>query len=267
MVQAAAWEKSIWVEENHVLIVRLVLKYRPGDVSALYPPIRGSFNVVFRVKYKDGSSACLRIPRAHVVHFPEEKLRYEVALVRYIKQHTTIPVPTVYHFGTAEENPIPGAGPFMVMEYIDNVSSMAKAMRDPTVGPDVTEILNLEIDETRLEHLYGQVANILLQLYALEFPRIGSLVQGPNKEDGSATFSISGRPLTFNMQALVMETCMPLSMLPNKTYTNSKEWYSAVADMHLWQLAFQRNDAVEDEGDGRDAYVGRQPPPTARVRR
>lgn len=38
----------------------------------------------------------------------------------------------------------------------------------------------------------------------------------------------------------------------------SDEWYSAMADMHLIQLTFQHNNAVDGEGDARDKYVARQ---------
>lgn len=39
------------------------------------------------------------------VKFPDEKVRYEVATMRYVAANTTIPVPEIYHWGTAEENP------------------------------------------------------------------------------------------------------------------------------------------------------------------
>lgn len=52
---------------------------------------------------------------AGIVPFPDEKVRYEAAVMRYIAANTTIPVPHVYHHATAAENPI-GIGPFIIMD-------------------------------------------------------------------------------------------------------------------------------------------------------
>jgi hypothetical protein len=129
------------------------------------------------------------------VRFPEEKVRYEVATMKYIAAKTTIPVPKIYHFGTAAENPT-GTGPFIIMEYIDHERTMSDALKNPDLGPDEGHILDANISQEKLEFLYRQMANILLQLSALKFPRIGSLI-----EDGDGQFSVSGRPLIQNMNS------------------------------------------------------------------
>ncbi|KAL1904087.1 hypothetical protein Sste5344_010212 [Sporothrix stenoceras] len=46
--------------------------------------------------------------------------------------------------------------------------------------------------------------------------------------------------------------------LPNTTYSSSDAWFTALADMHKAQFAFQRRDLVEDADDARDKYVARQ---------
>lgn len=60
------------------------------------------------------------------------------------------------------------------------------------------------------------------------------------------------------MNSLVDHARVPPCVLPSTTYSTANEWYSALADMHLAQLVFQHNDAVEDEDDARDKYVARQ---------
>jgi len=186
------------------------------------------------------------------VKFPEEKVRYEVATMRYIAAKTTIPVPKIYYFGTAAENTA-GLGPFIIMEYIAHDRTMSDALNDPTLLPDASHILDPNISEDKLDFLYRQMANILLQLSSLEFPRIGSLVQ-----DENGHFSVSGRPLTQNMNYLLELTGVGPALLPSQQYSTANEWYSALADMHLAQLTFQHNDAIEDEDDARDKYVARQ---------
>lgn len=191
------------------------------------------------------------LTRAGFVKYPDEKVRYEVATMRCIAAQTTIPVPKVHHFGTAAENPI-GLGPFIIMEYIDHERTMFEAMINPAPGAEKSEVLDPNISEQTLKFLYRQMANILLQLSTVKFPRIGSLV-----EENDGRFSVSERPLTDNMNSILEFTGMT-TLLPSQPYSTSKEWYSALADMHLAQLTFQHNGAVADEDDARDKYVARQ---------
>ncbi|KAM7184499.1 hypothetical protein V8F33_012960 [Rhypophila sp. PSN 637] len=125
---------------------------------------------------------------------------------------------------------------------------------DPERASDKRPILDPDIGEEKLEFLYSQIASILLQLSSLKFPRIGSLVE----EEGEVSISVKGCPLIANMNDLVVHTNAPASILPSQTYASTDEWYKALADMHIAQLAFQHNDAVEDEDDARDKYVARQ---------
>ena len=175
-----------------------------------------------------------------------------MATIRYIAAKTTIPVPKIYHFGTAAENPT-GLGPFIIMDYIEHDRTMSDALNDPTLTPDESHVLDPTISEQKLEFLYRQMANIVLQLSTLTFLRIGSLVQ-----DTDGQFSVSGRPLIQNMNSLLEFTGFTPTLLPSQQYSTSDKWYSALADMHLAQLTFQHNDAVLDEDDARDKYVARQ---------
>lgn len=187
------------------------------------------------------------------MQFPEEKVLYEVATIRYVAAQTTIPVPHIYHHGTAAENPT-GLGPFIIMDYIDHHQNMSRALLDPNRPIDARPVLDPNITEEKLELLYGQMANILLQLSKLKFPRIGSLLESGDKTSAS----IGGRPLTANMNNIAIHTSAPASILPNQTYAFADEWFKAMADMHMAQLVFQHNDAVENKIDAREKYVVRQ---------
>ncbi len=173
--------------------------------------------------------------------------------MRYVAANTTIPVPHVYHYGTTADNPT-GLGPFIIIDYIEHHQNMSRELLDPARAAGKRPILDPELGEEKLEFLYSQVAHILLQLSSLMFPRIGSLAE----KQGRGSISVMGRPLIMNMNELVVHTNAPASILPSQTYASSDEWYSALAGMHVAQLALQRNDAVEDEADARDKYVARQ---------
>ena len=186
------------------------------------------------------------------VKFPDEKVRYEVATMQYIAAKTTIPVPKIHHCGTSEENPL-NLGPFIIMDYVEHDMNLSDLINDPALEEDDSHRLNPNIDLGQLETIYRQMANVLLQLSRLSFPRIGSLIKGSEDED----FEVAGRPLIQNMNHLVEFSGIVPSLLPSKPYETAQEWYCAMADMHLAQLVFQHNDAVEDEDDARDKYVAR----------
>lgn len=174
--------------------------------------------------------------------------------MRYIAVNTTIPVPKIYHFGTADQNPI-GIGPFIIMDYVDHEMTMSDALKDPALEPGESHELDPNISEEKLEFLYRQMSNIVLQLSKLTFPRIGSLVEGT---DGK--IAVSGRPLIQNMNSLLEFTGATPTLLPSKPLSESGSWFSSLADMHLTQFVFQHNDALDegDEDDARDKYVARQ---------
>ncbi|KAF5648011.1 phosphotransferase family [Fusarium sp. NRRL 52700] len=247
------WEWSLNKATIYRDIANFILKHRPGKAVELHRPIKGGYNVFYRLEYADGTSAAIRIP-SPATKFPDEKVRYEVATMRYVAANTTIPVPKIFHWGTAEENPL-GLGPFMIMEYIEHDTTLSHALNDPTLDPTDSHSLDPNISSEKLEFLYRQMANILLQLSSLSFPRIGSLI-----EDKEGHISVSGRPLMQNMNSILDLTGSPPSLLPAKdqTFATSTEWYSAMAEMNLIQLAFQQNNAIEDDDDARDKYVARQ---------
>ncbi|KAK0384725.1 hypothetical protein NLU13_7203 [Sarocladium strictum] len=245
------WDKFIRTNEIYRAVGNLILQYRNGQPEVMHRVVKGGYNIIYRLEYSDGSSAIMRIPIKGIVPFPDEKVRYEAAVMRYIAANTTIPVPHVYHHATAAENPI-GIGPFIIMDYIDHHQNMSRELLDPTLAFERRPVLDPQISERKLELLYAQMANILLQLSALRFPQIGSLA----KHEESA--SVMGRPLIANMNDIVVHTNAPPAILPSQAYNSSAEWYKALADMHMAQLAFQLNDAVEDEDDARDKYIARQ---------
>ncbi|KAM5358364.1 hypothetical protein ACJZ2D_015349 [Fusarium nematophilum] len=247
------WEKSIRTKDVYKAVGNFILKHKPGQPEVMHSAVRGAYNTVFRLEYKDGSSVIMRVPIKGAVRFPEEKVLYEVATMKYVAAHTTIPVPHIYHHGTAADNPT-GLGPFIIMEYIEHHRNMSRALLDPESPIDERPVLDPNITEEKLELLYGQMANILLQLSTLKLPRIGSLVM--NKDDDS--ISVEGRPLISNMNDIAVHTNAPESVLPSQTYTSTHEWYSALGDMHVAQLVFQHNDAVEDREDAYDKSIARQ---------
>ncbi|KAJ5565719.1 hypothetical protein N7535_007357 [Penicillium sp. DV-2018c] len=248
-----AWIHELFKEETLMAIGAFIVKHRRGVPVELCDPRAGAFNVSFRMKFEDGGSAIIRFPKPGSTMFPEEKVRNEVDILRYIQQHTTIPVPFVLHWGTKEENPL-GLGSFIIMEYIDHVMDVSDVLNTPGFEIKDRPILDPNIDDAKLELLYGQFADILLQLSTLRLPRIGSLVQIDD-----FTWEVARRPLSYNANELIRVGTLPRSKLPraNDTFQSASSYFNTLADLHLEHLIHQRNDAVDSADDCRRKYIAR----------
>ncbi|KAL1865594.1 hypothetical protein VTK73DRAFT_5133 [Phialemonium thermophilum] len=251
--ESDAWYDSIRTRDKCREVGNFLMKYKDVKPELMHTVLRGGYNVVYRLEFQDGTSLIMRVPIQGVVAFPDEKVLNEVATMRYVAANTNIPVPRIHHYGTAAENPT-GLGPFIIMDYIEHHQNMSRALLDPKLSIDDRPILDPDIDAEKLEFLYSQMARILLQLAALEFPRIGSLREAP----GDGSISVQRRPMTVNMNEVIVHTDMPARFVPSQTYETSNDWYGALADLHMAQLALQYNDSTADDDDARDKYVARK---------
>lgn len=90
------------------------------------------------------------------------------------------------------------------MEYIDHVMDLGDVLNTPGFTIKDRPILNPDVDNAKLELLYGQFADVLLQLSTLRLPRIGSLVQIDD-----FTWEATQRPLSYNANELVRLGTLP----------------------------------------------------------
>ncbi|PWY83433.1 phosphotransferase family protein [Aspergillus heteromorphus CBS 117.55] len=258
-----AWEKGEEISENWLRrfldpellrpLGRFVWRHHePDEVTEFGALSKGFFNICVRMKYRDESSSMIRFSQPGVSMFPEEKIRNEVAVMRYIHDRTSIPVPFVLHWGAEGPSRL---GPFVLMEYIDHDGDMVDALNTPGLALADAPILDPHIDEEKLEELYGQLAGVLLQLSTLALPRIGSL----NQVD-DFTWEVTRRPLSAGMNELVRVGTLPRSELPNQnaTFDSAASYFEALAELHIKHLVHQRNDAVDSANDCRRKYVARQ---------
>lgn len=193
----------------------------------------------------------MRIPCPGVHIFPEEKTRNEVAAMRYIADNTTIPIPFVLYNGSAEE--CPGRlGPFIIMEYVKDAQTLSDALNLPGLSSRDRPMLDPGIDEQKLTFIYQQVADILLQLSAMEFNRIGAPLQVEPE-----LWSIDHRPLTWDMNELVQLANCPPKELISTYFDTASSYYSAIAGMKVLHLDKQHNDAINSIEDCRRKYIGR----------
>ncbi|KAJ5790769.1 uncharacterized protein N7518_007780 [Penicillium psychrosexuale] len=234
-------------------IADFILNHNRGAATEFAILRKGSYNISLRLKYRNGATV-IRLSQPGAVLFPEEKVVNEVAVMRFLADQTSIPVPFILHSGTKEESPL-GLSPFIIMDYIDHETKMYDALNTPGCPKGQRGILDPEIDEDRLEMLYGQLAGILLQLSLLSFPRIGSLSQTDD-----FTWEVARRPLSMNMNELVRLGGLPRSKLPDlhTTFDTSSSYIETLAELNINHLVHQRNDSVQSADDCRRKFVARQ---------
>lgn len=233
-------------------IRRFIVKHRGGGTPTALSILKaGSFNAQFRMEFQDGGSAVIRFPKAGMTMLPEEKIRNEVATMKLIQEKTTIPVPFILHWGSREESPLQ-LGPFIIMEYVKHHTDMGQALNIPGRSLEDPPYVDPDIDPAKLEKLYRQMADILLQLSRLQFPAIGAL-----EETDDYTWEVTQRPLSMFMSELIQVGSFPRTKLPESTFQTAPDYFKRLAQLHVDHLAHQRNDVVESEEDGKRKYIAR----------
>lgn len=104
------------------------------------------------------------------------------------------------------------------------------------------------------------MTDIHFQLSLWEFNKIGCSRATPSSSHGDdEAAAITNRPFSFNIAQLGEVGGCSHFELPDasKTFGTSSKYYSALADIHLKQLSFQRNDAIESAVDCRKKYIAR----------
>lgn len=229
-------------------VIDFVCKYRPGENPRLGDPgSYGSYNFNIEIIFDDGI-VLFRFPIPGMDIHPDEKVKAEVATIRYIAEHTTIPVPHIYHWGTAADNPTRLHVPFIIMDRIPHATTIGEALTDPDF-----KIPSIPESEKR-ECLYQQMADISLQLYTLTSDRIGSL---GILDDGE--YAVTSGPLPHNTAYQVVNCSVPVSVLPprDKVYSSSKEFLTDAANMHVAALLFMNKMFTESEEFGNNRFVAR----------
>lgn len=196
-------QKDIWVDKVNAARVdgRMC-----GWVTTLHPDklpcqlvggfLHGSYNLCQKFLFTDNATLLLRFPRVGAISedYADEKIAIEVEVLSVIRERTSIPVPEVYSWGPASDNPL-GLGAFILMEFIEG-TSLNRLLRDPNAAVD-TRLMREDISDTDVEFLLSQISRFQLQLFELDFDRIGSL---PTQK---TSFSAPIRPLTWKVHDII----------------------------------------------------------------
>ncbi|OSX63463.1 hypothetical protein POSPLADRAFT_1180391 [Postia placenta MAD-698-R-SB12] len=122
----------------------------------------GTFHKGYAITLCDGREVVARVARRFM---PRLKTESEIATMQYLREHTDIPVPTVYHYDANPYNRLGG-------EYI----IMSKAP-----GVPLAKVFQ-SMPHNELITLMDNIAALIVPLFAHRFPRIGSLYVGPDPD-------------------------------------------------------------------------------------
>ena len=199
-VQGQLWVDK--VNETHLTgrLCQWVSTFHPGKLPCVLDGTfhHGAFNAGMKMVFSDSTAWMVRFPRVGMVSddYIDEKVAMEVTALSFIRNRTTIPVPRVQAWGPAASNSL-GLGPFIMMDFINGVS-LSDLLQDPNAERP-SRVMREDISDNHIEVIYRQLANFLLQLFKLDFDRIGSL-PSPQVEAGSPT---PPRPLTFKAHSIL----------------------------------------------------------------
>lgn len=237
-------------------------------IKALFPAAKvvnvermtgGGYNRIIGVELSNDERYVLRIPRIAPVF---EEVADQVALLRYLKNHSALPVPHVLHFDITDHNPLGWS--YVLQRRIDALP-LSSYMAD--------------LASSNWKSLTDQVANITSQMCSTTFPSIGILRAKAPDDVCSLRFALPLRlgdaehdppSTTFNDTLAYLEQCFDIHTAnalfhdPNDSLTPSlmtglKNVAVALAAEHLFSNRFSlfhedheaRNSLVTKDDSGR----------------
>ncbi|KAJ5573819.1 uncharacterized protein N7459_008246 [Penicillium hispanicum] len=250
---------QLWVDkvnETHRTgrLCQWVSTFHPNQLSCQLDGTfhHGAFNAGMKMVFSDSTAWMVRFPRVGMVSddYTDEKVAMEVTALRLIHNKTTIPVPRVQAWGPAASNPL-GLGPFIMMDFIDGVS-LSDLLQDPDAECP-SRVMREDISDGDIEIIYRQLAAFLLQLFKLDFDRIGSL-PSPEPEAQDPT---PPRPLTFKAHSILQNGGVNTFGDRAQGFATTTEYFLYVVGQDWEQLVHQPNSTIGSY-DSQSKYVAFQ---------
>ncbi|KAG9562664.1 hypothetical protein KCU77_g3444, partial [Aureobasidium melanogenum] len=182
---------------------------------------------------------------------PYEKIRREVAIMKFVKENTTIPVPRVIAYGAAAENHDPAIGPFLITEWVEGkpiTAFLAKPPR-PSWGP----VLREDIEKHQLRTIYSQMASILLELAKHDFDKIGALSADQDYSKMSP-WSVDPRPMTLRVNDIEAGGNVVANNHNMPAFETTTEYMQNLVQQNMIHLYEQRN-SIDDAADTRRKFI------------
>lgn len=187
------WVHGFWDGDEFdpkKLFTSLASRYHHGQPCTRGKLFFGSFHLCLRVVFDDGIAWIIRLPLPYRLLQRDAHTEREVAILKFLRERTAIPVPEVIAYGFGE-TAHPDLGPFIITTFAYGIPLTDWWKERGTSGDNVR--LKPDIDEEIVRKVYRQVAAILLELTALKFSAIGTIGMTSGEPD---TWEIEEPPWT-----------------------------------------------------------------------
>jgi len=99
----------------------------PSPNGHLATRLNGGYNLIYIVQFDDEVKHVIRVPAvgwgSRWTEYASDAFKSQGLTMRFIKEHTTFPVPEIYDFDTSQRNII--GAPYMVMNFIPGHTMMS----------------------------------------------------------------------------------------------------------------------------------------------
>jgi len=137
----------------------------------------------------------------------------------------------------------------MISEFVEGIH-LSDVLKDPADPKRLH--LNPNIDRNILDNVYTQMTDIMLELYNVDFDRIGAI----SKDTSSGSWSVTERPLTYTMNELAITAFFSVEDFPSTTFTSTSDYFQYLMTEHKTHLWTQRN-ICGSPTEAQDRYISR----------
>ncbi|KAK1763804.1 hypothetical protein QBC33DRAFT_596497 [Phialemonium atrogriseum] len=230
--ECRAWIRRL-IDAKDEVVAFVDARLNGGGAGTYKGFFKGSFNLSYHIDFGDRRPSVLirfAMPGESATPWRAEKVANEVRFIEYLRENTSIPYLTY----TAGDQWRRARGSWGHLSSWTSSGGL--------------------IYEATLDKVYEQIADYMLQISCLAFSRIGAI----SKDDGeSGTWTVTGRPLTFDMNILATSTGYPVDQFHTAPLDLASDFFELVARQHLLHLDTQRN-LADDEADAQRRFVARQ---------
>ena len=182
----------------------------------------GGENAIFELIFSDDVTWMARIPLSYSCFQPEELTGSYAATLKFLKTHSSIPVPEVYgyQFHSDPSNKVNAS--YLLMERLPGHPLPVLEQKSLTADPDPKEL-------ALANKVHEQLTDFILQLASFKFDGIGSLREDPNGDFFVAPF-VDSTGTAFPKHKVVIYEKLDFSQ--RGPFHSTSEWYRAVAQLN-----------------------------------
>ena len=196
---------------------------RGGLSCQLGSHTEGGENAIFELIFSDDVTWMARIPFSYSCFQPEELTGSYAATLKFLKRHSSIPVPEVYGYQFQSDPSNKVNASYLLIDRLPGHPLPVLEQESLTAEPDPKEL-------ALANKVHEQLTDIILQLASFKFDRIGSLREDSNGDFFVAPFVDSTGTAFPKHRVVIYNGKLDLSQ--RGPFHSTSEWYRAIAQIN-----------------------------------